>query len=398
MPTFEIAAADGVGGTFSGASTRWVNPGGRCSRASPETWTQAMARSAYTLAKLYIRVTANALTGASTVTSRVDTAAGAQSATIALGTTGTFEDTTNSDAIAAGSVFNTQVVVGAGGANALTVTIIGYTLAHATANDFILICSPAFAQEQWAIGIVFVAIGGRREAESLEASAAYLFRAAATLSNLRTFINTNTTSADETLATRKNGGAGAQSVTITGGVTGAFEDTTNADTVVAGDKTNYTLSAETGAGDLLDSYIEMKCISTHRPRMATGQSASITADRYLCVDGALSLSATEGPTQLAARSSFTAANLFTNVNAHGLSSGVNLFLRVDGANSALTVTVPDSTTGDFEDTTNSVAIVSGNLYNWFADHGGGAGGVTFASVSFGGGAPASGRSRVVMIG
>ena len=93
-------------------------------------------------------------------------------------------------------------------------------------------------------------------------------------------------------------------------------------------------------------------------------------------------SATESVTQKTARSGFTASNMFVFVQTHGLSSGVDIFLRLNGANSALTVNIPQSTTGVFEDTTNTVSVVAADLYNYFIDHGGGAGTMAATIIGF----------------
>ena len=397
MPTFEIASADSVGKGFAAGSTGFVSIGGHLFEGfSSEARSQTMARSAYTLAKLLVRAVANATSASSTVTSRVASGAGAQSVSIGATLTGLFQDTTNSDSIASGSVFNNRVVTGAGGT--LTLSIIAYTLAHATANDFVLVGSYPGEQLFPVASAAYAAIGGRSDYTTPEALAQFTFRAVATLSNVRMYVEFNTCVDNETITLRKNGANGNQIGSILAGTTGSIEDTTNSDSVAVGDEICYEYSQESGAGSLTWTLTNMKCISAHRPRVSDAHAAAVAADQYFSLDGQILDNTTEANVQLEARSSFNAANLLANVQTHGASSGVNLFFRVGGVNSVLTVTIPDSTTGVVEDTTNSVSIVSGDLYNWFMDHGGGAGGIRFSLLAFGGAPPASARSRVVMVG
>jgi hypothetical protein len=67
-----------------------------------------------------------------------------------------------------------------------------------------------------------------------------------TLSKLGIFISSNTIANTSTWRLRKNQANGNQSVTITASGTGYFEDSTNQDSVVAGDEVCYQLV--TGAG------------------------------------------------------------------------------------------------------------------------------------------------------
>lgn len=62
-------------------------------------------------------------------------------------------------------------------------------------------------------------------------------RTASTVSNLRLFISAETLASDATLRTRVNAGNGAQAIAYQ--ATGEFEDTTNSDSLSAGDELNY---------------------------------------------------------------------------------------------------------------------------------------------------------------
>src|SRR3990167_11137323 len=74
-----------------------------------------------------------------------------------------------------------------------------------------------------------------------EANRQITYRSAGTLSNLWVNVDSNTLDGTTTIRTRINGANGAQSVSFASSTTGIAEDTTNSDTIVAGDEVNYSL-------------------------------------------------------------------------------------------------------------------------------------------------------------
>src|SRR3989344_6927696 len=76
-------------------------------------------------------------------------------------------------------------------------------------------------------------------ADATEARTQITYRTAGTLSNLWVYVNTNNLNGSTTIITRKNGENGAQSVSFASSTTGTAEDTTNSDTIAAGDEVNY---------------------------------------------------------------------------------------------------------------------------------------------------------------
>lgn len=397
MPTFELANTSGAAASLAPSDSVFFTPAGVVSSPTGQADAdlRAIARSAYTLAKLLIRVLVNDTTADSTARSRNQGANGNQSATVGAGLTGTFQDTVNTDAIASGDAFNGSLVVGSGGSQ-FDLNYLGWTLAHASADDSILMSSAPNGGQSWPTAVRWGFPAGQSVNQTPEDSYALTFRMAATLSNLRVSVDSNTTLVDETLTSRKNLGAGAQTLTVTAGATGGFEDTTNTDSLVAGDEWDYEMSAETGAGGIQYQYTQAKCLATHRIRATTGNVA-FAADSFMHVEGNnQAVLGAESTSQAEVRAGFNAEFGYVRVPTHGATSGVDFFLRKDGANTALTMNAPASTTGTFEDTTNSVALVTGDDYGWFLDHGGGAGSITTSMVSLSGDAvPAAARSRVL---
>src|SRR5229473_3056509 len=79
-------------------------------------------------------------------------------------------------------------------------------------------------------------------AATTEANAQYKVNDTLTAKNLLAQVATNAVTAATTLSTRKNGATGNLTVSITALTTGAFEDTTNSDSLVVGDQFNYTFT------------------------------------------------------------------------------------------------------------------------------------------------------------
>ena len=82
----------------------------------------------HTWANLFARILANARLTTSTFRSRVNQANGNMSATIAATTTGTIEDTSNTDSLVAADEINWLISLASGGTETLTVSVIASTL------------------------------------------------------------------------------------------------------------------------------------------------------------------------------------------------------------------------------------------------------------------------------
>lgn len=371
MPTYELCGGDNSNIVAASANLFWGVPG--TGRADVENEVRTKVFDTYTLQNLFIRVITNATTADSTVRSRKNNLNGAQSVTIAGGATGVFEDTANSDSLVSGDYFALNTVAGAGGD--LTFTAAGFLLV--TASSTIPIFASQ-AQHTPDIGTVrYAGIGGTPTSTDTETQVQYTFRSSSTLSNLVCFIGTNTATAASTFAARINTVSSALTLSIASSTTGEFQNTADTASVVAGDEVNYIFDTTGSTGVLRYNKLQMQSNSAALQLICGFDSQSFSADRYLTPGGGInSLISTQSQSQHKARVAFTARDMFVNVILHGASGGVNIYLQQAGANTALTVSVAQNTTGIFEDTTNAVSIASGDLFNYFVDHGGGAGSIT----------------------
>jgi len=94
----------------------------------------------------------------------------------------------------------------------------------------------------------------------------------------------------------------------------------------------------------------------------------------------LTLSATEANVAVPYRSAGTFSKLYIRVTANTTSASSTLVVRKNGADQALTLTIPAATAGVFEDTTNTFSITAGDLVN-YKTVSGGTGVVTISLIS-----------------
>jgi hypothetical protein len=115
--------ASGMGANFTAyyplvGGTLGVGLGSDAAAATPHGFPVAMSG-------LKVNVTANAMTGPGTLTTRKNGVAGNQSATIGAGLTGWFADATNQDVLTSTDTANYRVLTGPGPGNPLTIAHVG---------------------------------------------------------------------------------------------------------------------------------------------------------------------------------------------------------------------------------------------------------------------------------
>ena len=201
---------------------------------------------------LALRMRTNTRGTATNVKSRVGGADGNQIIAVPAGTTGSFEDTTNSDTLSDDDLICITVENGAGGGNFRTQWC-GTELAPTAA--YLLGVGRGGGGQTFGTGSpLFNAPGGYLgPGYTTESDAQAKVTQDATLSNLRTVVFSNGATADSSVRSRINGVDGNLLVPITGATTGAFEDTTNSDTLVEDDLLNWEIeigSGGTGAAQL----------------------------------------------------------------------------------------------------------------------------------------------------
>ncbi len=184
-------------------------------------------------------MSANATTGASTLTLRKNGGNGNQTITIPAGQTGLFRDTTHTDAVAVSDLINGQVVVGAGGTLTFTFVGVGFKSTLGAINDI------GAQGTSVASATFFSPIGFLSSATESAVQIVHGFPAA--LSRLGCLVTANTCAGTSTVNLRINGVNGNQVLSIGAGATGWFTDTTHTDQLGAADKLAYEVSPNTGS-------------------------------------------------------------------------------------------------------------------------------------------------------
>lgn len=330
-----------------------------------ETFANVIRRSAGTASNLYIRVNANTITAASTLTSRVNELAGAQSVSITASTTGEFSDAVNSDAITAGQRFDAKLLTGGTG------TTISYEtlgiLFNASSNTVkrLIVGSSLTSTSTTTL---FIAPTGGITSSATESTKQYKMKGSGTLQNGTANVSANARADAITVGTRINGVNGAIAVSIPLGSTGNFEDTVNTDAVVTGNLLNYYIAFSIDASSVTIRFAGVELLTTDSTSYLIGGGPIITqlanVTNYLPVGGSNTADATEANLQQQSGMTYTAKNLQIHISANTVSAASTFALRVNGSSSALSASITANTTGFFEDTSNAVNIVPTDELNY----------------------------------
>lgn len=335
------------------------------------------ARTAYTLADMWLRIQANDLTGSTTVRSRRNGANGNQSVSIGAGVTGIFEDTVNSDSIAVGDRFNSQIITGTApmaGDQLQFSPGISYTLDDSSGDASII--SANSEVEKLRGTTRFIAVAGEITTNTTEAFGQYTLRVGATFSNIRIFILVNGLSGSSTLTFRDTGANGNQTVPIGAGLTGAFEDTTNSDTLTSGDTLGIQLVVGAGShnNDMTFTLTQLQMDSAGRITTqgraqgtinspSTETAFSSPEGRPVNITGGSKIVATE----IDARAAFDALNYFVRLELNTFDAAVTYDFQLNDSATALGVSVGAGLTGTFEDTVSSVSVAVSDTYGHIND-------------------------------
>jgi hypothetical protein len=195
------------------------------------------------------------------------------------------------------------------------------------------------------------------------------FRQSGTIKNLRLNVSSNASATSTVITVRKNGADTALTITVPATTTGYFEDTTNSFTIASGDTLSYQID-KNDANNFQCYY--MACDVLHETAMAhlvTYGSSTKTSDGYYPSCGDLISIASESADQVEQQAPVagTLKNLFAIVTTNTGTSTTDIYVRDNSANSIITVQVPATTTGTFEDTTNTDAVAAGDTFNYFLD-------------------------------
>jgi len=193
-----------------------------------------------------------------------------------------------------------------------------------------------------------------------EAHRDIIFRSAGTLAQLYVRIPTNATTAQSTIRTRKNAANGGQTITVNSGATGEFEDTSGTDTVAAADK--LCLQTVTGAGGSMNLRIVSTTFAATTDTVSVtgivGPFTTTTASTtwFFPIEG---YSGNNTTTETFQKCRMRKAGTFKNAGVYvsaARAQATTVRSRKNAANGNLVVTCTASTTGWFEDTSNTDTV------------------------------------------
>lgn len=364
-----------------------------------EAAAQVAFRGAGTLSKMRVLSNSNARASATTVTARKNGADTALTVSIGAGLTGTFSDLSNTVAYADGDLWNYAITTGTGG-SAIRIGSITAELATAT---------QAFTQLASFGSLSITSVRALGFAGSIvntgaEATINSVALESATLSKMQVIASTNA-SAGYAVRLRKNGANGNQIVTIGSGLTGVFEDASNTDTIAAGDTYGAISTAPSAASIVNSVAVTYTGAVANRTTISAGSNATSLASaatRYSSIVGIALDGAAEANVQCAAPFAATLSHLSCNVRSNASAAGATMAMRVNGATVNQTVSITGSTTGLFQDLSNTDVVAAGDLLATIAS--GSNGNVDFSYIGMLVTAdaepdpPASNGSRLTMLG
>ena len=197
-------------------------------------------------------------------------------------------------------------------------------------------------------------------------------RKAGTMKHLGAYVSSNARTTTSTLRSRKNVANGNQTRSITSGATGWQEDTTNSDTIAANDDFAILLSTLTGTQNLIVEGLFISFESAAGEGYAhhgitVGNNLNFGQSWYLQLVGTTNVVvSTEADVQstlrLGANHDFSTLGFFAATNT--IDAATTVTFRVNGADTALAISVGAGGSGNFADTSDTVTVATGDSINY----------------------------------
>jgi hypothetical protein len=214
--------------------------------------------TAGTFSHMGVYVNTNGRAGTTTINFRKNGANGNQTISIGAGVTGLLEDNSHTDTVVVGDTVTYAVVMdGGGGSNTFSASFIESE--YTTTNSIMEYPAQTQGHSFNSNDANIMTIQGALGFDAAEAGDyQVLGQVPGTFSNMHIYVQTNTLNQAITIRFRKNHANGNQVITIPAGLAGYFEDTTNSDTVNAGDEIDYRETVPAATGSAAFSYLGSK--------------------------------------------------------------------------------------------------------------------------------------------
>ena len=340
--------------------TVYVPVAGNLISNATEANTEIPIRDAGVFSNLFVYVSANAISS-SVITFRKNRAATGLTVTYDSSETGIKEDTTNTVTVTATDEIDYEVVTEpTTGTQTITIKVMGLKFAPTITTD--CVSKMAVVSASIIAGSVtyyFMPYGNAAETSD-ESRVKYRIRDTFTASDLYVYVSANARTTDTVFRTRKNGANGGQSVTYASGETGAKEDTTGTDSLIAGNDFNFSFTTSTGTQSLTLQVMSCSLINTGNKFVllnGTGAVVSFNTTTYCACAGRMTFNTAEINSQIYPRFTFTAKELGVYVFANTITtSATTITVRDNGSDSLMTVSYAAAETGLKLDSTNTAEI------------------------------------------
>jgi hypothetical protein len=339
-------------------------------RRATESDQQILFRSTGTLSKLYVRVITNTNVNAITFTIRKNGANGNLNLSIGAGVTGTFEDSTNTDTVAAGDKLNYQSTNG-GATGTMTYNLIS-VIFNATTNYVSKVVCDGVGVAGASTTNYWQPTGQVSGVTAGESNVQHRVKKAGTLKNLCAHVSVNPRTSDTVVTVKLNGSSTSITTTIGASTTGFFEDTTHSASIAVDDLINTMTVTGAGTGNMILDNIMLEYETSTRHGFidagALGSSAELVATAnttsYYVPSGETSAQASEADAKLKTRIPLTLSNLTISLRLNTVSAASTFKTRVNGTDGNQTITISSNTTGHFHDTTNTDVVDDNDEINY----------------------------------
>lgn len=369
LSTTHARLAGTNGQTAAGATEFWFLGYAPAEKNATEANRHITYQTAGTVSKLYVRVITNSTSANSTVTVRKNGADTSLTCTVTAGTTGEFEDTNSGHdvTVAAGDELCYKTV--SGGTGTFTFSIMR-VIFNATTNCVNRLVSKGYGVST-ASSTNYIAIAGDRSGTTgTEANTESTLKRSCTLKNAFVNVTANARTTNTTFTLRKNRADTAIVITYGNVETGIKEDTSNSISYTTDDELDWKIATSTGTQTLTFQCTAIDIETTTNNGILTagavGTSSEVLVTEpvtwFFPIGGGIPTAiTTESQAQQKAGEAFLFRDIIINITATGMTQPSTLVLRVNGADSALTLSIPGSTLGFHANTTNTVTVAASDL-------------------------------------
>lgn len=334
---------------------------------STEARVEVPLRDAGDVKNFYTYVPTNTASVSSTITVRQSAADTTLLVTYTSDQTGLKQDS-DSVAYAATDEIDFEVTVPTEvGTNTITISQMAVQFTPTTSSDCVslLNCGGALVTISSASTNYYLPpSGGNANVASTENNNKYRIRGTFVAQDLSSYVSSNSRTTNTVFRTRKNGANGSQSVTYTSTQTGLKEDSSNTDSLSAGDDYCYQIATSTGTQNLVFTRVSSTLVNTSNQFImlsgyATNVNHGSNITNYIPCGGHPAGGTTEANSQTLPAFTFTAKEMGMYVPSNSSGGTTVVVLRVSAADSSLTFSYTTGQTGLKEDTTNTATITGG---------------------------------------